>query len=153
MVDPYDFVASPSASRSKQTRRRPMAKTTKKRKSNEKPRRVPSRGAPMSKTHVRTRSNTRDVDHEIDAGGKENTNHGFTQLIQTKLMEVKKRQGGKKVQKPMNTRTDGSHSPSVARKRPRTGRQRRMYRLAFMSNFVIRSRRELRCHTNINGHR
>ena len=106
----------------------------------------------MSKTHVRTRSNTRGVDHEIDAHGKENTNHGFTQLIQTKLMEVKKRQG-KQAQKPMNTRTDESRSPSVARKRSRTGRQRRMYRLAFMSNFVIRSRRELRFHTDIDGHR
>ena len=151
MVDPYDFVASPSAPRSKQTRRKAMTKTTKKRKSNEKSRRGSSRGAPASKTHQRTRSNTRDVDQEKDTDGKENTNHGFTQLIQTKMMEVKKRQG-KKVQPPINAASDESHSPSVARKRLRSGRQSRMPRFELLLMFVIRSRRDFRCHTNIIGY-
>jgi len=121
MVDPYDFVASPPpAIKSKQTRRKSIIKTSKKRKSNEKPRRVSIRQA-NNKLHIRTRSNTRDTDQLIDMHDKENnSNHGFTQLIQTKLMEVKKRQGNRK-NKKANTNTDDNHSPLVMRKRQRSG--------------------------------
>lgn len=121
MVDPYDFVASPTALKSKQTRRKSIIKTTKKRKSNEKPRRESIRQI-NNKDHIRTRSNTRDKNPLDDMYDKENnSNHGFTQLIQTKMMEVKKRQGNRK-NKKTDTLTDENHSPSVIRKRQRSGR-------------------------------
>jgi len=120
MVDPYDFVASSSVTKSKRTRRKSIIKTSKKRKSNEKPRRVSIRQT-NNKVHRSTRSNTRDTDHLIDIHDKENnSNHGFTQLIQTKMMEVKKRQGNRKNKKE-NTIIDDNHSPSVTRKRQRSG--------------------------------
>jgi hypothetical protein len=121
MVDPYEFVTSPSAIQSKQTRRKSIIKTSKKRKSNEKPRRVSIRQA-NDKLHMRTRSNARDTNHLIDMNEKENnSNNGFTQLIQTKMMEVKKRQG-KRTNKRINALTDDNQSPSVITKRQRSGR-------------------------------
>jgi len=121
MVDPYDFVASSSVTKSKRTRRKSIIKTSKKRKSNEKPRRVSIRQT-NNKVHMRTRSNTRDTDHLIDIYDKENnSNNGFTQLIQTKMMEVKKRQGNRKNKKKASTTTDDNHSPLVMRKRQRSG--------------------------------
>jgi hypothetical protein len=117
MVDPYDFVVSP---KSKRTRRKSIMKTSKKRKSNEKSRRVSIRQA-KNQTHIRTRSNTRDTDHLMDIHDKENnSNNGFTQLIQTKMMEVKKRQGNRK-NKKTNTNNENNQSPSVTRKRQRSG--------------------------------
>jgi hypothetical protein len=122
MVDPYDFVASPRVNKSKRTRRKSITKTSKKRKSNEKPSRTPIRQA-VNQTHIRTRSNTRDKDHLMDMHNKENNpNNGFTQLIQTKMMEVKKRQGNRK-NKKTNTINDDNHSPSVTRKRQRSGKK------------------------------
>ncbi|CAF4470241.1 unnamed protein product [Rotaria magnacalcarata] len=119
MVDPYDFVASPSTIRSKQTRKKTIVKTSKKRKSNEKPRRVSIRQA-NSKSNKSTRSNLRDTDHLIDMHEKENNpNNGFTQLIQTKMMEVKKQQG-KRTNKKVRIVTDDNRSPLTTKKRPRT---------------------------------
>jgi hypothetical protein len=114
MVDPYDFIGSPTV---KRTRRKSMRKTSKKRKSKEKSRRVSIRQA-----NVRTRSNTRDKDHRIDIYEKENNpDNGFTQLIQTKMMEVKKRQG-KHTNKKAKIIIDDNHSPLVSRKRQRSSR-------------------------------
>ncbi|CAF3341027.1 unnamed protein product [Rotaria socialis] len=119
MVDPYDFVASPSTIRSKQTRKKTIVKTSKKRKSNEKPRRVSIRQA-NSKSNKSTRSNLRDTDHLIDMHEKENNpNNGFTQLIQTKMMEVKKQQG-KRTNKKVRIVTDDNRSPLTTKKRQRT---------------------------------
>ena len=69
-----------------------MKKTTKKSRSNEKPQR----------SHKMI---TRDIDQQVnDVNDKENhSNHGFTQLIQTKMMEVKKRQGNRKNKKVIGT--------------------------------------------------
>jgi hypothetical protein len=121
MVDPYDFVPSPPAMKSKSKRRKSIVKTSKKRKSNEKSRCVSTRQA-NNRVHIRTRSNTRDKNHLMDMHDKENnSNNGFTQLIQTKMMEVKKRQGHRK-NKKANTITDDNHSPPVTRKRQRSGR-------------------------------
>jgi hypothetical protein len=122
MVDPYDFVGSPTkVIKSKQTRRKSMRKTSKKRKSNEKSRRVSFRQTNKT-VHVRTRSNTRDTDHRIDIYEKENNpDNGFTQLIQTKMMEVKKRQG-KHTNKKAKIIIDDNHSPLVSRKRQRSSR-------------------------------
>ncbi|CAF0737972.1 unnamed protein product [Rotaria sp. Silwood1] len=119
MVDPYDFVASPSTIKSKQTRRKSIIKTSKKRKSNEKPRRVSIRQT-NSKFRIPTRSNIHDTDHLNDIHEKENnSNNGFTQLIQTKMMEVKKRQG-KRTNKKVKIITDDNHSPSIMKKRQRS---------------------------------
>lgn len=119
MVDPYDFVASPAALKSKRTRRKSIIKTTKKRKSNEKSRHISNR---QGNSKTRTRSNARDTNHLDDMNDKENnSNHGFTQLIQTKMMEVKKREGNRK-NKRVNTITDDKHSPSAIRKRQRSGK-------------------------------
>ena len=125
MVDPYDFVTSSPAIKSKQTRKKPIIKTSKKRKSNEKSRRVSIR-QPNNNTHMRTRSSTRDINHLDDMNDKENNNNGFTQLIQTKMMEVKKRQG-KRANRKASTSTDDHHSPSVMRKRQRSGRFKYMF--------------------------
>ena len=134
MVDPYEFVTSPSGIKSKRTRRKSILKTSKKRKSNEKPRRVVIRQG-NNNGHIRTRSSTRDTDHLIDMNDKENnSNNGFTQLIQTKMMEVKKRQG-KRTNKKANAITDDNHSPLVMGKRQRSGRFR--YKILFFINSLF----------------
>ncbi|CAF2337061.1 unnamed protein product [Rotaria sp. Silwood2] len=116
MVDPYDFVASPPTIKSKQTRKKSIIKTSKKRKSNEKSRRVSIRQT-NSKLHIPTRLNIHDTDHLIDMHEKENNpNQGFTQLIETKMMEVKKRQG-KRTNKKVKIITDDNHSPLIMKKR------------------------------------
>lgn len=101
MVDPYDFIGSPTGNKSKRMRRKSIMKkkTTKKRKSNEKPR--------------------RDIDQQVnDIHDKENnSNHGFTQLIQTKMLEVKKRQGNRKNKKVAITVPNQQPSSSIRRKR------------------------------------
>jgi hypothetical protein len=119
MVDPYDFIPSPPAIKTKQTRQKPILKTSKKRKSNEKPRHVSIQQL-SNAPQMRTRSSTRDVDHLIDMNEKEN-NNGFTQLIQTKMMEVKKRQG-KRTNRTTSTITDDNQSPLVMKTRHRSGR-------------------------------
>ncbi|CAF0886515.1 unnamed protein product [Rotaria sordida] len=116
MVDPYDFVASPSNVKSKQTRKKSIMKTSKKRKSNEKPRRVSTRQT-NSKLRIPTRLSIHDTDHLIDMHEKENhPNNGFTQLIETKMMETKKRQG-KRTNKKVKIITDDNHSPLITKKR------------------------------------
>ena len=50
-----------------------------------------------------------------------NSNNGFTQLIQTKMMEVKKRQA-KRTKKKTDTITDNNQSPLIVRKRQRSGK-------------------------------
>ncbi|UJR33556.1 hypothetical protein I4U23_020997 [Adineta vaga] len=119
MVDPYDFTGSPTVSKSKQTRSKSRMKVSKKRKSNEKPRRTSIRQA-NNDAQKRTRSNTRDADHLMNMVEKENhPNNGFTQLVQTKMMDVKKRPG-KPIDKKTNVAIEREHSPSILRKRQRT---------------------------------
>ncbi|CAF0839768.1 unnamed protein product [Adineta steineri] len=120
MVDPYDFIGSPTGKKSKQTRKKTIIKTSKKkRKSNEKSRRVSIRQT-NNTVHIRTRSNTRDTNQLDDVNDKENnSNNGFTQLIQTKMMEVKKQQQHKRTNKQTNVIADENQSPSISRKRQR----------------------------------
>ena len=120
MVNPYDFVVSPVVAKSKRTRKKSVTKTSKKRKSNERLRRTSIRQG-KNATDTRTRSNTRGTDHVMDMHDKDNNpNNGFTQLIQTKMMEVKKRQGHRK-NKKASASNDENHSSSVTRKRRRSG--------------------------------
>ena len=124
MVDPYEFVSSSSAMKSKQTRRKSIMKTSKRRKSNEKSRHVSIRQANNNKNHMHTRSNTHNKDNLMNISDKENNsdnNNGFTQLIQTKMMEMKKRQGNRK-NKKTNQITEDNHIPLVMGKRQRSGR-------------------------------
>ena len=90
-------------------------KTTKRRRANEKSRHVPKR----QEAHP----STRDMDHLVNMDDKENhqNNNGFTQLIQTKMMETKKRQGHQKNKKTNDQNNDDQRSTSVTRKRPRPG--------------------------------
>lgn len=106
-----NLIASPTLVKSKRTRRKSIMKTTKRRRANEKSRHVPKR----QEAH----SSTRDMDHLVNMDDKENhpNNNGFTQLIQTKMMETKKRQGHQK----NKTTNDEQRSTSVTRKRPRPG--------------------------------
>lgn len=112
MVDPYDFVTSPSAIKSKQIRKKSLRKVPKKRKSNEK-----SRRASIRQTNSRFNKN-----QSIDMNEKENnSNNGFTQLIQTKMMEVEKKQG-KRANKKVTIVTDDTRPQSRMEKRKRSGR-------------------------------
>ena len=112
-----NLIASPIVVKSKRTRRKSTMKTTKKRKANEKSRNVPKRQGMNP-----TRPSTHDTDHSIDVHEKENhpNNNGFTQFIQTKMMEMKNRQGHRKNQKP-NHQNDHDSTSTVTKKRSRTG--------------------------------
>ena len=121
MLDPYDFVASPSNIQSRQTCKKSIIKTSKKRRSNEKSRYVSIRQA-NSKQSKSTRSNMHEMDHLIDVNEKENNpNTGFTQLVETKMLETKKRQG-KRTNKKVKLRRDENQSALINRKRQRSGR-------------------------------
>ena len=123
MVDPYDFdEMTPPASRAKQTRKKTVRQPAKKRKSNEKP---PASDR-TSASQMRTRSSTRRENATADPSEKENVNQGFTQLIETKMVEAKKRQG-KRGKKKAENATEETQSPSVMRKRQRSGKRIREY--------------------------
>lgn len=127
MVDPYDFdEMTPPASRAKQTRKRTVRQPAKKRKSNEKPPSSPSASVRTSASQMRTRSSTRRENATTDPSEKENVNQGFTQLIETKMVEAKKRQG-KRGKKQTQNATEETQSPSVMRKRQRSGKRIQEY--------------------------
>ena len=117
MVNPYDFIASPAASKSKSMRKKTMAKNPTKRKSNEKRRRASIRETSRLVPR-RPGTSVDQIDLPVDPGAKENNHNGFTQLIQTKMLEVKKRQG-KRTNRQTSPRSDGASTSSVLRKRQR----------------------------------
>ena len=123
MVDPNDVLHSPSASRTKPTRKKTIRNhLPKQRKSNERSRLVSIRSPVRGKSRRRTRSGSRHKDVTMNNDEKENesVNQGFTQFIQTKMMERKKRQG-KRLNQPTKKRRKPASSPSIKRKREQSG--------------------------------
>lgn len=113
-----NLIASPTVVKSKRTCRKSTMKTTKRKKANEKSRNVPKRQGTNP-----TRPSTHGTDHLVDTYDKENhpiNNNGFTQLIQTKMMDTKKRQGHRK-NKEINHQNDHDSTSVVTRKRLRSG--------------------------------
>lgn len=116
-----NLIASPTLVKSKRTRRKSIMKTTKRKRTNEKSRHVPKR----QESHP----STRDMDHLLNKDDKEN-NNGFTQLIQTKMMETRKRQGHQKNKKTKDQNEDNQRSTSATRKRPRPGTDIHLYSIS-----------------------
>jgi hypothetical protein len=120
MIDPYDFVGSPTTTRAKQTRKKTIRQTTKRKQLTERTRLVSIQETPSSKSPVRTRSSARNVDQSKDKNNMIDIDAGFTPLIQTKMLDVKTRQD-KQTRKQTNKITDDNQSTAVARKRQRSG--------------------------------
>lgn len=115
MVVPYDLKDSSTISKSKQTRHNSRTKVSKRKILNDKPQRVSIRQA-----NNRVQKRTHDIDRSVDDIGKENhPNNGFTQLVQTKMMDAKTRDG-KHTNNKVNKSTDKKSSSPVSRKRQRT---------------------------------
>lgn len=100
MVDPFEFLSSPSVSRTNQTKKKTIRVVSTKEKSNDR---------------QRSRSRSKDANKKMNE--KENVNAGFTQLIQTKMIESRTRkvkETGELLKKIDN------HSKAPKQKRKRT---------------------------------
>ena len=117
MVVPCDLKGLSTIAKSKRIRRNSRTKVSKRKILNDKPQRASIRQA-----NNRVQKLTHDIDRSVDDVGIENhPNNGFTQFVQTKMMDAKTRHG-KHPNNKLNRSADIEDSPPVSRKRQRTGK-------------------------------